>query len=375
MVIIFAALFGGAFFILQRILYAQFWNKGVRVLLSFEKEMVQAGDEVKLFETVENDKRLPLPSLKVKFQCSRYLIFTDRENGTVTDLYYRNDLFSIMPYRRVTRTHRIYCPRRGYYGIHGVDLVGADLFFSREMMDGRESDAALYVIPPALSTAKLEPAIRQINGELVTRRYELKDPFTHRGIREYEPFDEMKLINWKATAKTDELKVNIREHTAVSCVRILMNLEDHGILRQEELLEMCISICAALAGELLAQGIRVSIQSNARDCATQQELRIDEQSHIAGMEAINKALARLDLEIPMTKFGDCFQGELFENKQPLFTIFLSPDRHSDYMDILKEYGKRSNGDFVWICPVKKPSEETEEEGLSGKIVYVAEEVS
>lgn len=147
MVIIFVALFGGVFFLLQRILYAHFWNKGVQVQLSFEKEMVQAGDEIKLFEVVENDKKLPLSSLKVKFQCSRHLIFSDRENGNVTDQYYRNDLFSIMPYHRVTRTHRILCPKRGYYGIHGIDLVGADLFFSQEMMDSRESDASLYVIP------------------------------------------------------------------------------------------------------------------------------------------------------------------------------------------------------------------------------------
>ena len=113
MVIIFVALFGGVFFLLQRILYAHFWNKGVQVQLSFEKEMVQAGDEIKLFEVVENDKKLPLSSLKVKFQCSRHLIFSDRENGNVTDQYYRNDLFSIMPYHRVTRTHRILCPKRG----------------------------------------------------------------------------------------------------------------------------------------------------------------------------------------------------------------------------------------------------------------------
>lgn len=375
MVIIFVALFGGVFFLLQRILYAHFWNKGVQVQLSFEKEMVQAGDEIKLFEVVENDKKLPLSSLKVKFQCSRHLIFSDRENGNVTDQYYRNDLFSIMPYHRVTRTHRILCPKRGYYGIHGIDLVGADLFFSQEMMDSRESDASLYVIPPALPIARLEPAIRRINGELAVRSHALMDPFTYRGIREYEPFDEMKQINWKATAKTDELKVNVREHTAVSCVRILMNLEDHGILRREELLEMSISICAGLAGELLSQGVRVSILANAKDCLTRQELRIDEQTHIAGMDAIYKALARLDLDTPMKSFGECFQRELFEDKQPLFTIFLSPDRHSDYVNILKEYGIRTNGNFVWICPVKKSSEEKEEEGLEGRIVYIVEEAS
>ena len=45
------------------------------------------------------------------------------------------------------------------------------------------------------------------------------------------------------------------------------------------------------------------------------------------------------------------------------------------MNILKEYGIRTNGNFVWICPVKKSSEEKEEEGLEGRIVYIVEEAS
>lgn len=372
MVIIFAVLLGGVLFFLQRILYAHWWSKGVAVTLQFEPKMVPAGAQVKLYEIVENDKRLPLPSLKVKFQCSRYLEFSDRENGSVTDKYYRNDLFSIMPYRRVTRTHTIFCPKRGYYGIYGIDLVGADLFFSQELIDSKESDTTLYVIPPVLSQQKLAPALRKISGDVASRRHETEDPFTYRGIREYQPFDEMKQINWKATARTDELKVNIREHTAINSVRILMNLEDNGILRRVELLEMCISICAGITEALLTQGTRVSILANARDCITDKRLQIEDQTDLAGMDTVYKALARLDLDKPMEKFGECFQRELFEERQPVYTIFLSPDRHGDYIDVIKEYEKRWDGSFLWICPVKKPSEETEMEELAGKIIYIVE---
>ena len=61
MLIIFAALLGGGIFLAQRILYARWWNRGVNVTLQFEKEMVRAGESVKLSEIVENYKRLPLP--------------------------------------------------------------------------------------------------------------------------------------------------------------------------------------------------------------------------------------------------------------------------------------------------------------------------
>ncbi len=151
MVIIFAGIFLLLLFTLQRGLYRRWWNRGVSVKLEFEEEMVREGEEVKLLEIVENRKRLPLPSLKVKFQCSRQLEFPQGETGSVTDKYYRNDLFSIRPYQRITRSHQIHCRKRGYYGIYHIDLVGADLFFSEEMVESISADTVLYVLPKALA--------------------------------------------------------------------------------------------------------------------------------------------------------------------------------------------------------------------------------
>lgn len=356
MVILFTLMVGGILFFLQRILYAHWWSRGVIVRLFFEKETVQAGERVKLFEVVENHKNLPLSSLKVKFQCSRHLEFSDGHNGNVTDKYYRNDLFAIMPYQKITRTHEIICPKRGYYGIDGINLVGADLFFSEEMVADQTSDAVVHVIPRELSAKEMEPALRKINGEIAAKRYELEDPFTFRGIREYAPYDEMKRISWKATAKTNELKVKEREHTVVSNVRIFMNLEDYGILRRQELLEMSISLCVGLAKELLRQGIRISIYANAPDCVSGQLLSLEELTHLACMETINKAFARLNTEEGTVKFGSCMRVKLYEDNS-LYTIFISPDQHEDFVREIGNYRKKTGDDFVWICPVKKAAQE------------------
>ena len=59
--------------------------------------------ECLLLERVENRKLLPLPMLKVKFQVSRNLRFSDEGDGAVTDKYYRNDILSLGPRQRVTR--------------------------------------------------------------------------------------------------------------------------------------------------------------------------------------------------------------------------------------------------------------------------------
>lgn len=371
MVILFTLLAGGGLFFLQRILYARWWSRGVAVRLSFEKEIVRPGEPVRLFEVVENQKKLPLSSLKVKFQCSKYLEFSDAQNGNVTDKYYRNDLFSVMPYQRITRTHEASCSRRGYYGIDEINLVGADLFFTEEMSADRESGAVLHVIPKALSK-EAQPAFRRINGEIAAKRYEMEDPFTFRGIREYAPYDEMNRISWKATAKTDELKVREREHTAVSNVRIFMNLEDHGILRREELLEMSISLCAGLAEELLGQGVRLSIFANAPDCVTGRLLDLEELTHPACMESIYKALARLNVQEGTVKFGNCMRERLYGDNS-LYTIFISPDRHEDFIQEIDDYRKEAGEDFLWVCPVKRTDKVKPVEKLPEHSIVLVEE--
>lgn len=374
MVIVFTGLFALVLFWLQQQLYRRWWTKEIKVLLRFEKSMVRAGEKVELVEVVENRKRLPLPSIKVKFQCSRYLVFSDSANSSVTDRYYRNDLFSVMPYQRVTRTHHISCPRRGYYGIYGIDLVGADLFFSEEMTCSMGSEAVLYVLPAALPPSVLATALKRIQGELEVRKYVLEDPFTYRGIREYQPFDAIKDINWKATARTDELKVNIRSHTAVSGVRIFMNLEDNGILRREELLEMSLSLCVGVAEQLLSQGIRLSIYGNGTDCVSGRMLELQDMTDKSSVETVYKALARIDLNRPMKKFEEAFGTKLVDRREKIYTLFLSPDLHRDFQQVIMDYSLQAGEDFLWICPVKKVKEAETEifEGLRKQTLLLEE---
>lgn len=375
MIIIFAALLALGVFVLQRVVYIRLWRKGVTVSLHFDKNMIRAGEEVKLLEVVENRKKLPLPSLKVKFQCSRYLLFSDMTNSSVTDRYYRNDLFSVMPYQRITRTHHITCKQRGYYGIYGIDLVGADLFFSEEMVATLHSETILYVLPKLLSHQQTEQAIRRISGEIVSRKHEIEDPFTYKGIREYQPFDEPKTINWKATARTDELKVNIRENTSVNGVRIFMNLEDNGILRREELLEMSISLCGGIAEYLLKQGVGLSVYANARDCISGQKLQLENLADGVSLEGLYKALARLDINSEMEKFGTAFEEKLGDAGRSLYTIFISPDIHEDYQQVLLDYQKECGKEaaFVWICPVKKQGEQEILQELAGNVIFIQEQ--
>ena len=192
--------------------------------------------------------------LKVKFKTDRHLLFDQEKGSRTTDQFYRNDIFRIGGGERVTRTLKFQGGRRGYYTIDEVSLVASDLFLLSQLVADVEVKTELYVYPRPFDSARLRKSLVQINGEILSRRHLLEDPFEYRGIREYQPYDDMRSINWKATARTGDLKVNQKNYTALKSVRVFFQIQDDNILKKDSAVEMSLRIVAALCLFFLRQG-------------------------------------------------------------------------------------------------------------------------
>ena len=318
--------------------------------LAFLRESATEGEECQLLQQVENRKALPLPMLKVKFQLSRKLKFGDEGDSAVTDRYYRNDILSLGPNQRVTRKITFLCSSRGYYRINGMDLVCSDPLMTREMVREVEGKSILYVYPRPAYSMELMAAVRKLNGEILAKRHMLEDPFEYRGIREYAPFDEMKTINWKATARMDSLMVNMKGYTSLRAVRIFLNLDDNGILQYEELLELCIRVAVRLIMELLGQGMRVSVYCNGKDCLTGEAMVLQPGAGAGHMESVNRSFARLNLEEKAWPFAETFEKELNEDGRDTATVFVSVDRSEVFQEQIGRFAA-AGVDFSWFCPL------------------------
>ena len=99
-------------YVLQRVLYERFWKKGLTADAAFQGNPAVCGGEAYLLETVVNAKFLPLSILRVKFRIGRELEFVTGENSAVSDYTYRNDVFSVFPYQKITRKLRFHCRDR-----------------------------------------------------------------------------------------------------------------------------------------------------------------------------------------------------------------------------------------------------------------------
>ncbi|HJB90864.1 MAG TPA: DUF58 domain-containing protein [Candidatus Eisenbergiella merdigallinarum] len=347
----------GAFllFYLQDRLYCRLWDKDLSVSLEFSGKSAVEGEECELCERVENRKLLPIPALKVKFQVSRQLQFADEEGvSSVTDQYYRNDVLSIRPFMRHVRRLRFRCKKRGYYWINGLDVVAGTIFLSGELPRSLESGARLYVYPRAHRSPEFSRTLQRLNGEILSRRHLLEDPFEFRGIREYGPQDTMREINWKATARTGELKVNMKNYTAGKAVRIFVNLEDGAVMRREELLEESIRMAAGAAQNFLSQGIRTAVYTNGPDIVTGELVGMEAASAPWHMETVNRGLARIDLSDRAPSFVRSLEETVLgqkETSRALYTVFISSDAQEDFQELLEECARRGM-DFCWICPVR-----------------------
>lgn len=341
---------------LQKWLYKKCWDKGLEADISFQGNAAIEGEKAFLKETISNKKMLPLPMLHVKFQLDRNLKFVTAENSAVTDLTYRNDVFSVLPWQKITRTLTFKCVKRGYYRCDRIDMVAHDIFITENLPAFLPISTSMYVYPSAADAERLSIPFYQVMGSVLARKQLSEDPFEFRGIREYQSYDSMREVNWKATAKTGELKVNLHESTASQKVMILLNFESDYVWPDQALREESIRIAASMMQEFTAAGVPVSLYSNGTDLFTGEPVFIPAGAGNEHTRVVLETLSRIQYEKELQPFAEFLKGRRKEAEMggTLYLLISS----SQNQDMLMEYAElcARSPESVWIAPLR-PEEE------------------
>ncbi|MBD9083535.1 MAG: DUF58 domain-containing protein [Lachnospiraceae bacterium] len=355
----------------QKTIYQKVWHKNLRVRLSFQEEGIWEGQESTLSEIIENQKKLPLTMLKVKFQTDRHLLFADTKGSRTTDKFYRNDIFQIGALEKVTRVLRFTAGRRGYYTIAEADLVASDLFLTAQYTATADiCHSSLYVYPKPFSHPEFRQSLKQLSGQVLTKRHLQEDPFEYRGIREYQPQDDLKSINWKATARTGEFKVNQKNYTAEKSVRIFINLEDTGILKKEDCVEASLQIATALLLLFLEQGMQVAVYCNGVDVLHNEPCILEAGGGIRQREAVLRAFALIDTSKPVRSFTELFSSRLSESSGALMTCIVSPNAYDNFASLILQY-HTCHPDMKWFLPYSGTVPPEMEEELRSLITFIS----
>lgn len=357
--IIFAILGAFVVYFLQGFLYARYWDKGLSAEVHFSRQEIGEGESCELKEVIVNKKLLPVPMLHVKFQTDRNLEFSGEKNMSVSDKCYKNDIFSLMMYQKITRTLTFTGKKRGLYWIDRLDLVSSDLFMKDNLLNSMENHAQLIVYPRAADLKRLSVPFKNLMGTVLTRQYSYEDPFEFRGIRQYQSYDSMKDVNWKASAKTGELKVNVHNYTARQEVILLLNLKDELQLERENLKEESIRLANSLAGLFSSKGVPVGIISNGRDILTKEELCLPAGSGRPHMQAVRERLARLDLKQPVREVLEIWKEREKELRMKQGSVLYVMISYSQRKELYEEFKgiSRENKGCLWLLPLSHGMEQ------------------
>ena len=348
-------------FLLQVKIYRTFWDKHLFVSLDFSKTVLTEGEKGQVLEVIQNKKRLPLPMLKMQFQTSRNLQFDNTKVTKHSDQYYRSDIFQIGGGERITRTLPFIAGKRGYYQIDSINLVGSDMFFTKEFFKTLETDKHLYVYPKCYNSEQFSNTLQKLNGDVVVKRHLLEDPFTYRGIREYQPSDEPRSINWKASAKCGDLMVNQRSYTSSPKMHIFLNAQDNGVLKNDLEMEASIQMLMGLATTFLNQGIQVACYSTGRDILTNETTKVMAGAGFRQLDTLGKAFARLDTAKDPQSFAEFWNEIHLPEHEEQLHIFLSIHPYPDFLEVL-DVCKEKKIPYLWIYPhtEKEPPEVPED---------------
>lgn len=225
----------------------------------FTSPGVFEGQEVLLVEEITNRSPLPLFHIEVETLIPEGLLLAGMEedsNGEYVSPFY------LKGHMTIRRIHRVFCKKRGFF-----ELESAGILFAREMVY-LNSYAKLFVYPKTLYVEEKNRLELFLQNQDKSNRPLVRDLFTFSGIRDYEKGDSFHSINFKATARYGEIKVNNTDYLAGKRQMIYVNFQSSadgmGVEAYRTYMERALCYAAYLIDKAVSQGYEVGFAANSR---------------------------------------------------------------------------------------------------------------
>ncbi|MBR3057796.1 MAG: DUF58 domain-containing protein [Clostridiales bacterium] len=347
----------GILVIVELFYYRKHALDNVDLDVHFSRPVAHYNEIIEVIEIAQNNKKLPLPFMLLKFETPTVLEFQDMTNTSVSDLLYREDMLTMKPFSRHTRTIKARCCRRGFFSFARVNVSTADLLLMERMTKEYPTDCTLTILPEKVSAQALKTLLSITFSDVMQRRTLLTDPFSFAGIREYQPWDPMRSINWTATAKAGDFMVNQNTSTSMKQVSVFLNLEFYNIKNSTSLLEKSISLAYSFISELVKAGIPTALYANGRDIVTQAPVISNTNCDQGNILERGIALARIDLSQKVIPFPE-FLDENSRRNADEYIVVISPKHDSDFIPAIRNLRRRCSS-LLWVMPVYKSSGKVE----------------
>ena len=337
---------------LQDYCYKRLWDKGLGFRVLFSQREAFEGDELQIRMELTNKKFLPLPWVYVKAELSKeFQQIASDENDSF--LKSSGMLTSIMMFSMLRKRTYFTCKKRGVFRLYRAKINVSNLLHTEEFSKDVKLDGEVLVFPKTLDDySSMDLVYKVVDSVVQSKALINPDPFEFKGIREYQPTDALKSINFKATAISQKLMVNIHAPTTAYKLTIVLNIDGSQNFSSWELYEQSIRLAATLAKYYIEAGASLSFFTNGRDTASGEEMSVRGGTSGSHMYKIYEALARIALRIrpkAMCKFTD-----EIKDKEQVF-LFISPYYSDDFMDSFYRLKERQISAHLLIPYFRRPT--------------------
>lgn len=326
---------------IQNQVFRHWYEKGLAVKVTFQKDYIEEGQQAQLYEVIENRKWMPLPVIHVSFHTGNGLEFKNQKNINVSDTTSRREVFSLLWNQRITRKLIFQGKKRGHYYIQTADINVYNFLMTRKYYLEQKQHTEIYVYPKHIPTDRIQVLLQRIYGMQQAQDRFYEDVLSFAGIREYVPGDEQKRINQKASAKTGKLMVNVYDSIKAQKVVILLEVSDKGIWKQQKLAEEGIALAASLSRRLLEAGGDVALYSNGR--AQGKPIAIPYGKEFGKLHTIYRCLSDMDLSKEEQNPQEMIEQAVTDTKGSASVyLLISKNIAEGYSTLLKERVQQEN---------------------------------
>lgn len=327
----------------------RYWSKHLfdRVTLkrSLSETRAFIGETINVQVELANEKPLPLPWYEWRIGLGEPLVVHGEPLGAsaVPGLKWLHRRGSLGWYQRHRWQFQLEPSERGYHQLGPGTIRSADLLGAFPRLIEDEVKEHIVVYPRVFPMADLGLPSDRPFGERKGGNRVFEDPLRIAGLREFRPGDPMRRIDWKATARSGELRSRVYEPSATQQVYLLVNIDtmEHsweGYLRAE--LEKIVSVAASVAAWAAGARYSVGILANGAFPDADRPIRLppsrsrDQLSRILEALAVIQPLTMGDLAGAIRREG----GKLPTGSTLVVIASLMPDPLAGVLARLRDEG-------------------------------------
>jgi uncharacterized protein (DUF58 family) len=174
---------------------------------------------------------------------------------------------SLLPRERLRLQYTLNCRRRGYYPLGPFAWLGGDLLGTASYEVWQSEEDFVIVYPRIVPLRDLGFPSQSPFGTLPSRERLFEDPTRIRGVRDYQPGDSPRRMDWKTSARLGVLQVRRYEPAIALETSVFVNLNssDYNLDCRYEAAEQGVVIAASVAVHLVEQRQAVGLVTNGRD--------------------------------------------------------------------------------------------------------------